>query len=436
MIHVRCLSTELLLERIAPAPSHGERLRVEAHLLQCTRCHRDHRGMLKVVGLIHDRIENVVKPQVQARAIARALLRSRDAVGSGVLALPGAVRFGLGPKMEWRLAIATACVVLVAGSGLQLRLERGEAASLLTASHLVSGALAVNGSALGPGDAIPTQQELASKGSFVVDLAHARLSAEHVDSFRWSAAERAVTMRGAVVNVSVDPSRHQSFRVITPHFMVDVLGTQFKVALDTVAVTRGRVRVLSAAGAPLAELGPGQVWSYVAPASALAALDTARGGPESVVVATDAAELGSVANSAPDTIPAVDAAAAPPVGELLLRARHRLASGDAQGAAVDLDAALRGGASRSQQAEAYMLKGDCALVQRDSRSAVRQYLDVSRRFAASPMAETALFAAARVEWNSGSNEAARGLLHNYRVRYPTGLFKSEVDARLRILESQ
>lgn len=78
MIHVRCLASELLMERIAPPPSHAERLRVEAHLLQCARCRRDHRGMLKLVGLIHDRIEKVVKPQVHARAIARALRLERS----------------------------------------------------------------------------------------------------------------------------------------------------------------------------------------------------------------------------------------------------------------------------------------------------------------------------------------------------------------------
>jgi len=97
---------------------------------------------------------------------------------------------------------------------------------------------------------------------------------------------------------------------------------------------------------------------------------------------------------------------------------------------------LASGGTRGQQAEAYMLKGDCALVQGDSKSAVRQYLDVSRRFSGLRAAETALFAAARVESNSGNQAAAKKLLLTYSERYPGGQFKSEVGARLRILEAQ
>ncbi len=129
-------------------------------------------------------------------------------------------------------------------------------------------------------------------------------------------------------------------------------------------------------------------------------------------------------------------AALPSATELLARARHRLASGDARAALADLDAVLAAGGSRGQQAEAYMLKGDCALVQGDSKAAVRQYLDVSRRFSGLRAAETALFAAARVESNSGNKAAAKKLLLAYSERYPNGQFKSEVGARLRIIEAQ
>ncbi len=430
MIHARCLPTELLLERSAPALSHAERLRVEAHLLECERCRCDHGAMLDLLELVQDRVESVVKPSVHERAISRALLRSREENHEGAADVPRSARWSRTPAMKWALAAATLSMLLALGLGGRWRFAAPSAPVAVAGDHLVSGALSLNGSALRSGAGIPAGRELEVNGPFVVELAHAHLSVQAADSLMWSPAERAVTLRGGVVDVSVDPSRQQSFRVVTPHFMVDVLGTEFRVALDSVAVTRGRVRVLSTGGLPLTELGPGQSWSYTAPVDTTPVGKAAATRLEPDVTGP----TGSVGK--PQSGKAAAPVATVPAAELLAQARHRLAGGDAKGAVALVDAVLRGGASRAQQAEAFMLKGDCALVQGDAGSAARQYLDVSKRFAGSPTAETALFAAARIESNRGNQAAAGELLRTYLERYPSGQFASDVKARLRILEAR
>ncbi len=429
MIHARCIPTELLLERKAPSLSHAERLRVETHLAECARCRREHGAMLGLLALVEQKLESSVKSNVQERAIARAMLRSREQ--SSVIDQVAPAGFRLARPWAWGLAAATLATLLVVGSFLR----GGSAARLGTAQvgqlsgdRVVVGSLSIAGKQLAVDDPIPAHRELHPEGALTVSLAHAKVSVRDVASMTWSPEDRVVSLRGGVADVSVDPSRHQSFRVVTPHFLVNVIGTEFRIASEHVTVTRGRVRVSSPSGQLWAELGPGQSWSYVAPADGG---ELAQAAP--AVQPTEPVEVPAGNRSSADT---KSPSAVSSATELLARARHRLAAGDTRAALIDLDAALAAGGSRGQQAEASTLKADCALVQGDARAAVRQYLDVSRRFSGLRAAETALFAAARTEANGGNKASAKKLLLMYREQYPAGQFRNDVDARLRILEAQ
>ncbi len=424
MIHARCIPTELLLERRSPALSHAERLRVEGHLAECERCRQDHTTMLGVVQLVDERVEASLKANVQERAIARAMLGARD----GERAVPGELVAleARGNRWVWGLAGAAAIALFAVGFTRSWRGASAPQAALVqapAADRVVAGWLSVAGQRLASGAAVPTHRELAPSETLRVSLAHAQLSVTGAQSLSWSPEDRAVMLRGGVADVSVDPTLHQSFRVETPLFSVNVVGTEFRVVPDGVSVTRGRVRVLSPSGERWADLGPGQRWSYTPPARAeltAAEASAAPGEPTAMSPAPNA-------NSATSGLTAA---------ELLARARHRVASGNARGALADLDAVLAARSARSQQAEALTLKGDCALVQGDARGAVRQYLDVSRRFSGSRAAETALFAAARTEADAGDKAQAKRLLASYQQRYPSGQFSGEVAARLRILEGK
>jgi TolA-binding protein/anti-sigma factor RsiW len=417
-----------LLERKSPPLTHAERLRVEAHLAECDDCRREHAAMTTLTGLVEQRVESAAKSSVQDRAIARALLKAGSPQTREV-AEAGRVGSGAGARLAWGFALAAAVALLAFGWS---RLG-GETAPVpqhaAAVDQVKAGLLLVEGKPLTAGERVPADRELQTPGAFEVSLAHASLKVQQAQSLRWDAAQRTVELPSAIVDVEVDPAVHQSFRVVTSNFLVDVLGTSFRVERNTVSVVRGRVRVLSLGQQTLAELGPGQSWTFRTPEAAGEAAEASSPAPagepsgaRKPSAPVDSAALGS------------DRSDALPVAERLARARSRLASGDVRGARADLEQVLAGGGSRAQQAEAQMLKAECSLVEGDRSGAVRQYLDVKQRFAGTRVAETALFAAARVESNRGAKAAAKQLLLEYQARYPKGQFRSDVDARLKMLE--
>ncbi len=429
MIRMGCIPTELLLERQAPELSHAERLRVEGHLAECEHCRREHGALLSLRSMVEERILSTAKASLQERVIARALLKSGSPLerhAASAAAHPSS--FGL-PRLAWGLALAAALALVFVGVRRYSGEETVASATQPASGQVSTGKLLLGNAVLAAGDAIPEGRELRPQGGVLVKLAHAELAIESAESLVWSAKERAVTLRNSVTNVNVDATRRQSFQIVTPHFIIDVLGTRFRIAHETVSVEHGRVRVSSLDRQPIAELGPGESWTFRSepPSASVAAAPLTPPSAESATAASPAKP--QLNDSALRAVPAS-------VADLLARARHRLAAGDTRSARTDLDAALAAGGSRSQQAEAQMLRGDCALVDGDTRAAVRTYLDVSQRFGGLRVAETALFTAARVESNRGNKLAARELLQSYRNRYPAGQFRSDVDARLRMLDGK
>ena len=85
--------------------------------------------------------------------------------------------------------------------------------------------------------------------------------------------------------------------------------------------------------------------------------------------------------------------------------------------------------SLQEQAEAHMLLGDWARLSGDFARASREYLGVSARFRALPLAETALFSAARAEASAGNQARSQQLLAQYLAQYPNGQFRQEAIAR-------
>jgi TolA-binding protein len=432
MIHPRCISIELLLERKAPPLSHAERLRVEAHLAECKRCRNEHAGMLELLWLVEDRVQSAARNSVQERALARALTRS----SAPPIATSAPASAPAWSRLSLALAAAALLALIVGGIWSRTSADVSSVAEQLPRyDRIVSGTLRRDGASLSHGSVMPAERELELRGPAVLELAHAHIAIERAEALAWSPQARSLTLRAAVAEVSVDPTARRSFRVVTQHFSVDVVGTQFRVHPDGVQVRRGRVRVLSPEGTLLAELGAGQAWTRPTSAAALSPEPSRHAEPELPAAPAAASERPSAAQApvsgklGQDGVKQVLSAA-----ELLSRARQRLAKGDARAARADLDAALAAGATRSEQAEAGMLRADCALVEGNAKSAVALYLEVSRRFSGMRAAETALFSAARVESNSGNRAAAKKLLLAYQEKYPGGQFQSEVLNRLRLLE--
>jgi TolA-binding protein len=192
--------------------------------------------------------------------------------------------------------------------------------------------------------------------------------------------------------------------VQTAQFAVEVTGTAFTVTATEVAVQRGSVRILGCDGKVLVpELGAGENWNATVPTSAPPSEQT---GPA------------SLSRSAED---------------LLRKARRAFVEGDVPAAEGAARAALDGGATRRQAADARTLLADCAQASGQPDKAARLYRQIAERHRDLPAGETALFAAARLEANRGQRRSARALLELYLDRYPGGRFEPDARARLRAL---
>jgi TolA-binding protein len=225
--------------------------------------------------------------------------------------------------------------------------------------------------------------------------------------------------------------RDRPFRVVTDRFVVEVVGTSFRVDVEGVRVTHGTVLVRRAGSEEiLRRVSAGESWRIDDDARRSARPSTAEpepGEPGAPTAASSAASADSDV-ARPGAPRALDAAT------LLEQARRALAAGDAIAARAAAEAALAARPSRDDAAEARMLLAECAQLAGDAERAADLYLVVARRYPELAAAETASFAAARLRANAGRTDAARSLLSAYLDRYPSGRFRREATARLRALE--
>src|SRR5262249_17992269 len=118
------------------------------------------------------------------------------------------------------------------------------------------------------GDPIPPTTTLALTEKATLALRHARVTADSPSEISWEPDRSTVILRDGDLSVTVDPTPGQRFRVDTRDFIVEAVGTEFRVARGGVEVNSGVVRILAPKTEGLiAELRAGESWSAVAPAS-------------------------------------------------------------------------------------------------------------------------------------------------------------------------
>lgn len=210
--------------------------------------------------------------------------------------------------------------------------------------------------------------------------------------WQWDAGRRTAVLTAGSLEVVADPRRAGGLRVATVRFTVEVTGTRFVVDLDGVSVTEGAVRIHAPDGRVLVErlAAPG-AWTVAVPT------------PPAPV-------LGA--------------------GVWLRRAREAFNGGDLDTAAHHAEAALTAGPSRAEAAAARTLLAEVAQARGDLAGAVAQYLDVAARHRDDPAAETALFAAARIEDQRGRGREAARLFRRYLELHPAGRFAADARQRL------
>ncbi|HMG55427.1 MAG TPA: hypothetical protein VK601_18145, partial [Kofleriaceae bacterium] len=241
--------------------------------------------------------------------------------------------------------------------------------------------------------------------------ARLRFAAVHVvvaasSELRWSAATRTlVLVRGSL---EVDGAGAGVARVVTERFEVELGDVALTVDAGAVRVHRGRARIVDRARTPLAHVESGATWR---PPVATP-----------VAAAPEAAPASAAGPSA--TAPGPSAAA------LLADARAQLAAQDYAAAERTAERALATSPSRGDAAEARIFLADLAQASGALDRAVTRYLAVAAEFADLPVAESALYAAARVELRRSRTGAARAVLERYLARYPAGRYADDARREL------
>jgi len=417
----------LSLATIAGHAREAERLELEAHLAFCVKCSEEHAALSLVRRLREVDVE-------AARAVDRHSIRRALAARQAPAAAP--------PRRAlWPFGAAAAGIAAAAVAGV---LILGQPSARILAGDVLTAP--ASGSAEGTtAQAGATSFRSENGGQIRVGDAVAELAAGGTD-VTWSPRERTLTLVKGAVTVEVEHQVGGHFRVRTPRFTVEVVGTRFTVELAGVRTLRGIVRVLRPDGTLVARLEAGQNWrddsaprSADGPATvvtAAPALGAGKAGSsvsmaahETTVPLASQARAGSTPTSKGDL--ASDAGSA--LADRLTRGRRALSRGDAVGARRLVLPLFR--QSRDLAAEARLLFAESFLVEGRYADAVDAYRVVARDFPRAEQAETSLFAIAQLQSEHGSAAEARAALRTYIGRYPRGRFVHEASDRLNRLSS-
>jgi hypothetical protein len=119
--------------------------------------------------------------------------------------------------------------------------------------------------------------------------------------------------------------------------------------------------------------------------------------------------------------------------DVIAEARVQLAAGHYEEAEKSVLVLLEKSQSRAEQAEAWMFLADLAQASGNLGTAVTRYQTVATKFVDLPAAESALYAAARIEARRGRSDAARALYDQYLERYANGRYAEDVRDKRRQL---
>jgi len=410
MKSIACMPVGSLLSKRASGLTDAERLRLEEHLQRCASCRSDAHALDTLTALSRSPELPSLTSRARDRAIASALMQANQQPDS----LPVA------PRTWWpRLAWAGTAVAAAAAVVLSLTIG-GEDQAAKSSTHddaalVVAGDIAADGQQIETGARVALNAEMTSSRGARLILGRAEVEVAPSSTIAWEPSSETLSLRSGSLRASVEPDPSRTFRVSTDAFTVEVVGTEFRVTPDRVEVFDGTVRIVdNRGGVVVAALTEGKEWQAGVATATKRKKKRARKRPRK--------------RTKPAAEPEVD------VSELLADARSHLASKSVEGAKGAIQSALDAEPNRRQQAEAYSLIAECALVSGERAKAARLYLQVATKYRGLRAAENALFAAARIEANDGNHAAAKQHLERYLERYPDGRFRDEAERRLSDIE--
>ncbi len=419
-----CRDVRDWLHRGADALDEAQRLSLDDHLAACVRCRGDRARM----RLLHGIGTSLQAPPLHAReynrAIARALLEGGARTDTRVPPRRRALPFAVAAAAAAATAIAWIAVRGDEPQPAASSADRTTAppppptepsrggdvaapAAVVPApspvpaheDRIESGALRDGAAAIASGAAVPANTLLGATAPARLRLGAALVVVAAGAELRWVPAERAILLERGTLDVETEPDGVA--RVVTARFEVEVGDASLTVEPAAVHVRRGAARIVDrATRAIVARLESGGSWTPPEPAAGRARPPAPRG------------------------------ASPVPAARWLAEARARFAARDHAAAERAAEAALASGPSRTEAAEARTLLADVAQASGDLEQAVTRYLAVATELADLPAAESALYAAARIELRRARRAAARALLTRYLDRYPSGRYAGDVRRHL------
>ncbi|MSP63784.1 MAG: tetratricopeptide repeat protein [Myxococcales bacterium] len=404
-----------IVESVRGQASEATRLALEAHLDRCDACCRE-RARWSLVNALVEYEPPTLGSAARRRIADRLVAAPRSAP---LRVLPGRNRY---VYYAGALAAAAALLLLV---GRGLRKPQGES---------------------GTATAMRAPLPEAADGT--------RLCADHPGQLQFGGADvayrpgtalvvrslaRTLVLERGEVEVEVHPAAGRRFRVTTPHFQVEVIGTKFVVAPSGMRTLRGKVRILDLQEHELAVVPAGGSWSPPGGASEeeLASCVPAAPPPPAVApsVAPSAAPPPVAAApppvaAAPLPVAVAPQAAGPVAGALIGQARSALSDGDLPHARGLLRRALATRPSQRERASIQLLQADGLLTESRYDQAVNAYRSAARAFPDLPEGEAASFAVGQVLAEHQRAAEAESALRDYVARYPRGRFLREARERL------
>ena len=367
-----CRATREWLHRDAASLDEAQRLHLDDHLASCAEC----RGDRERLRLVREVGTSLPVPPAGARdysrAIARALVAARPEARA--VTIEGAPHREPAPRRFWLLPVLAAAV---AAAALLVVLSRDHGRLEGRVVHVDRSAPVV--------PAPPVADVVADgvlTGPAKVELPSLRVALAEQTQVRWTSNDRLIVIEQG--KIEIDASGAPA-RVITQRFEVELTDTDASIDKSGVRVRRGTARVVDRSRKLLAQLEAGSDWQPAEP------------------------------TGKPRTKPAN-----------IAQARTQLEAGQHADAERTAEAVLARPLSHAEEAEARMFLADLAQATGNLAVAVSRYETVATKFADLPAAESALYAAARIEARRGRVDAARALFDRYLQTYPNGRYAGDV----------
>jgi ferric-dicitrate binding protein FerR (iron transport regulator) len=277
----------------------------------------------------------------------------------------------------------------------------------------------------------------------VLAMAGAKIEYQAGTSFDVQPERRELHLMLGEVDIEVTPGGPGHFSVVTPRFVVQVLGTRFVVGMERVRTLHGVVRVVDGEGRELSIVPAGQSWqlgqaplqiqaqvAIASPSPAPRVVDEEKPAPvapkaRALAMRTTPTTRAALAKTESET-----PAEAPSADKLLSEARMLLASGDAGQARARVAVALTLHPTIRQRASAELLTANSLLAERRYSEAMVAFRRTATIYANQPEGELATFALGQLLAEQGLGAESQTVFRRYLDSYSTGQFVAEVRRRL------